>query len=248
MKLSASLCGIASLFTGVITYQILRNFSAVYGNLDVTLPGYARWMLWGNGSFPGLLLAASSVIVLIGLVTGRRKWLLAGAVSGILLMAGAATIVPAGIMMPVANMLAEDVAPVSAAAIPLVTPPAVDPEKVGTYPSMAGKGGGFFYDEVLEYRVRIPTGDGGHYLKHFATFTEAMDFARETPGAERPVVLVLQNEWVNEPEPGKFEHNKTLRITEWQVEWLAGGKRRAESIEAFMSRGQTPGGDATATE
>lgn len=245
MKLSASLCGIASLFTGFITYQILRKFAALYGMLGVTLPGYARWMLWGEGILPGALLAASAVIVLIGLLTHRKGWQLAGAVSGILLMAGAATIVPAGIMMPLANLLAEDVTPASAAANLPALPPAVDPEKVGTYPSMTGKGGGYFYDDVLEYRVRIATGDGGHYIKHFATFAEARDFARDAPGAERPVALVLQNEWVNEPDPGKFEHNKTLRITEWQVEWLAGGKRGHGSIEAFMSRGQTPGGDAS---
>ena len=32
-------------------------------------------------------------------------------------------------------------------------PDAVDPDKVGTYPARAFGGGGYVWDEVLEYRV-----------------------------------------------------------------------------------------------
>ena len=32
-------------------------------------------------------------------------------------------------------------------------PPAAYPEKVGTYPALCHSGGGYFYDDVLEYRV-----------------------------------------------------------------------------------------------
>ena len=32
-------------------------------------------------------------------------------------------------------------------------PDAVDPSLVGTYPAVAGSGGGYVWDDVLEYRV-----------------------------------------------------------------------------------------------
>lgn len=55
-------------------------------------------------------------------------------------------------------------------------PDVVDPELVGEYPGTAGAGGGFVWDEVLEYRVRChpergapDLDDGSDYYYPFAT-------------------------------------------------------------------------------
>jgi hypothetical protein len=34
-------------------------------------------------------------------------------------------------------------------------PNVINPSKVGTYPALVKSGGGYFYDEVLEYRVWV---------------------------------------------------------------------------------------------
>lgn len=112
-------------------------------------------------------------------------------------------------------------------------PVAVDASKVGTYPALTKSGAGFFYDEVLEYRVWIQP-DGDDYFRAFATYEEAKDFAQHTKGAEDPLVLVLQHEHVDEPKPGVYEHIKGDRITEWQVEWLEKSKRGQNSIPEFL--------------
>jgi hypothetical protein len=115
-------------------------------------------------------------------------------------------------------------------------PTAVDPAKVGTYPALTRSGGGYFYDDVLEYRVWVhPRNKGDDNYHAFATFEEASAFSRNTDGAESPLVLVLQREWIDEPKPGEFRHKKGVRITEWQVEWLKGSKRGADSIARFMA-------------
>ncbi len=113
------------------------------------------------------------------------------------------------------------------------SPVAVDPAKVGTYPKLTKSGGGYFYDEVLEYRVWVDSPDGDTY-RAFASVEEAAEFSDATPNAEPPLVLVLQKEHVNEPEPGVFEHVKDDRITEWRVEWLFGNKRTEDSISEFL--------------
>jgi hypothetical protein len=85
-------------------------------------------------------------------------------------------------------------------------PVAIDPTKVGTYPALTKSGGGYFYDDVLEYRVWItpPAGGADHY-QAFPTYEEAEEFARKTSGAEKPLVLVRQLEHSNEPKPGVYE-------------------------------------------
>ncbi len=120
-------------------------------------------------------------------------------------------------------------------------PTAIDPEKVGEYPAATKSGGGFFYDEVLEYRVwcRPWLGapdefDGEIYYYAFSTFEEATEFSKATKGSEEPLVLVRQFEWINEPEKGQYIHNKGERITEWLVEWLEGSKRELSSIPEFI--------------
>lgn len=122
-----------------------------------------------------------------------------------------------------------------------IFPPAVDPAKVGEYPALTKSGGGFFYDEVLEYRVWChpeagapDEHDGEDYFFAFASYDDALAFAKSTPGAEEPLVLVRQIEHVDEPEPGVFIHVKTERIAEWRVEWLANSRRQPTSIPELL--------------
>jgi len=68
----------------------------------------------------------------------------------------------------------------------------------------------------------------------FATFEAADAFSKENGGAEHPLVLVRQREWIDEPEPDKFIPEKGERITEWQPEWLKDDKRMPDSIQKFL--------------
>jgi hypothetical protein len=120
-------------------------------------------------------------------------------------------------------------------------PLAVAPIRVGTYPPDTKSGAGYFYDEVLEYRVWLNPGKGAEplngnndYFVAFAQYEVAEAFSKKTPGAEAPLVLVRQFEWIDEPERGHFVPEKGERITEWQVQWLPDGKRTDESIREFM--------------
>jgi hypothetical protein len=120
-------------------------------------------------------------------------------------------------------------------------PVAVDPELVGEYPALSRSGGGYFFDEVLEYRVWCHPergapgeGTGDDYYYAFSTYEEALAFSQDTPGSEEPLALIRQREWINEPGPGTLIHEKGERITEWCVEWLESGPRRQGEIEAFI--------------
>jgi hypothetical protein len=121
-------------------------------------------------------------------------------------------------------------------------PIAVAPSKVGWYDAMSKAGGGYFYDEVLEYRVWVHPHAGGpelhkgdDYFCAFPSYEEALAFSTEMPGAEVPLALVLQREHVDEPEPGVFEHVVGDRRSEWRVEWLLEGtKREPDSIKKFL--------------
>ncbi|WP_265595955.1 GCN5 family acetyltransferase [Verrucomicrobium sp. BvORR106] len=121
-------------------------------------------------------------------------------------------------------------------------PLAVVAAKVGTYPALVKSGAGYFYDDVLEYRVWMhpergaPSLDeeGGDYFVAFAQYEKALAFSKASPGAEEPLVLVRQMEYINEPEEGVYEAAKDERLTEWRVEWLEGSKRQPDSIEKFL--------------
>src|SRR6516165_8447503 len=94
-------------------------------------------------------------------------------------------------------------------------PDAVDPNLVGTYPASACTGGGLVWDEVLEYRVwchpergASDLHDGSDYYYSFETYADALEFASRTEGAEEPLALILQQEYISEPEPGVMETNR----------------------------------------
>jgi hypothetical protein len=104
-------------------------------------------------------------------------------------------------------------------------PSVVDPARVGTYSALAGAGGGFVFDEVLEYRVWFKL-NGESVFEVFETFEEAEAFSKLDPRIEPPLALVLQREYVEEPEPGRRFLVREPRVTEWQVAWLDEDHRR----------------------
>jgi hypothetical protein len=121
-------------------------------------------------------------------------------------------------------------------------PDVLDPNLVGTYPALANAGGGYVWDTVLEYRVWChpengapDEEDGSDYFYSFATYDEALAFSKETEGAEQPLALVLQREYISEPKPGQYVHIKEERITEWPVEFLNRPRRTERTIPDFLS-------------
>lgn len=121
-------------------------------------------------------------------------------------------------------------------------PDAADPNLVGTYPASTKSGGGYVWDAVLEYRVwchpelGVPDlCDGSDYYFPFATYAEALAFSDDTTGAEPPLALVQQLEYIAEPEPGLYVHKKEPRVTEWRVEFLNRPKRTADTIASFFA-------------
>jgi hypothetical protein len=56
-----------------------------------------------------------------------------------------------------------------------------------------------------------------------------------TAGAEPPLALVQQLEYIAEPEPGMYVHMKEPRVTEWLVEFLRRPKRTSDTIPAFIA-------------
>lgn len=121
-------------------------------------------------------------------------------------------------------------------------PDAVDPSRVGSYPAPAKSGGGYVWDAVLEYRVWChpkhgaeDLDDGGDYYYAFVAYADAAEFARNTKGAAEPLALILQKEYIDEPEPQQYVHVKQERIAEWPVEFLSRPRRTDKTIPEFLS-------------
>lgn len=120
--------------------------------------------------------------------------------------------------------------------------PVLDASLVGTYPASAKAGGGYVWDAVLEYRVWChpergapDLADGSDYYYPFETVEEALVFSQETPGAEEPLALIVQEEYIDEPETGTYVHVKERRVTEWPVEFLSRPRRTSRTIPDFMA-------------
>lgn len=115
-------------------------------------------------------------------------------------------------------------------------PSVVDPALVGTYAASAKAGGGYVWDEVLEYRVWCHRADGGddYYYVYF-TAEEALECASEEPGAEAPLALIRQREYLDEDEPGQYRHVREERIAEWPIEFLRRPRRTAHTIPDFLA-------------
>jgi hypothetical protein len=123
----------------------------------------------------------------------------------------------------------------------VVSHPVRDPALVGTYPASAKAGGGYVWDAVLEYRVWCHpergapnVADGSDYYYAFEIYEEALEFSRETPGTEE-LALIVQDEYIDEPEPGKYVHIKERRVAEWPVSFLSRPQRTPRTIPDFMA-------------
>jgi hypothetical protein len=124
-------------------------------------------------------------------------------------------------------------------------PDAVDPNRVGNYPARVYSGGGYFYDAVLEYRVWVhPTNDEVYY-RPFTSYNAALKFSNTTPDAEKPLALVSQEEYIDEPTPGVLMHVKKPRLAEWLPEWLESSKGTKENIPRFLQDFVRGGGRRT---
>jgi hypothetical protein len=113
---------------------------------------------------------------------------------------------------------------------------------LGTYPALVKSGGGYVWDEVLEYRIWCHPHDGApdpeegnDYYYAFGTYEEALAFSEKTPGTELPLALILQEEYIDEPEPGKYVHVKSRRLTEWPIEFLNRPKKNANTLPNFFA-------------
>jgi len=121
--------------------------------------------------------------------------------------------------------------------------PAVkDVDLVGSYPALVHSGGGYVWDDVLEYRVWCHPHDGApdieegnDYYYVFDNFEEALAYSKSNLGTESPLALILQKEYINESEPGIYVHVKKERLTEWPVEFLKRPKRTSKTISDFIS-------------
>jgi len=122
-------------------------------------------------------------------------------------------------------------------------PDAIDPTKIGKYPAVAGAGGGYVWDEVLEYRVWCHPKDGSSDFYYFyASFDEACTAAKSLRDSdesialvEEPLALILQTEHINEKEPDVYEHIKTERMAEWPPEFLSRPRRAEDTITDFLA-------------
>lgn len=121
-------------------------------------------------------------------------------------------------------------------------PKVKDPNLIGEYPGLVKSGGGYVWDDVLEYRVWChphdgapDTEDGDDYYFVFATYEEALEYSQSNQGCEEPIALVLQEEYIDEPEPGNYVHVKEHRLTEWQIEFLKRPRRTEHTIPDFFS-------------
>jgi len=117
-----------------------------------------------------------------------------------------------------------------------------NPDDVGTFDASAGAGGGYVWDHVLEYRVWCHPHDGAEdlcdgsdYFYAYETYKEAAEASAALPGAEEVLALILQEEHIDEPEPGVYEHVKEPRVAEWPVEFLSRPRRTPNTIPDFLA-------------
>lgn len=127
-------------------------------------------------------------------------------------------------------------------------PDAVDPSKIGDYPALAGAGGGYVWDELLEYRVWChPKAGGDDFFYAYSSYDEAVlaaDSLRSTDESlaevESPLALVLQRERIDEPETGVYVHVIEERLAEWPPEFLSRPKRTPHTIPDFLAPNAPP--------
>jgi hypothetical protein len=126
-------------------------------------------------------------------------------------------------------------------------PAALDESLVGTYSALAKAGGGYVWDAVLEYRVWCSPrsgaedrAEGSDYCYSFPNYDEALEFAVSTRGASDPLALVLQEEFIDEPQPDHYVHVRERRITERPVDFLTRPRRDDRTIPDFLAHDAPP--------
>ena len=80
-----------------------------------------------------------------------------------------------------------------------------------------------------------PADGGDDYYYPFDTAAEAIAFSEGTKGAEEPLALILQREYIDEDRPGEYRHVQTERVTEWPLEFLHRPRRTAHTIPDFLT-------------
>ena len=88
--------------------------------------------------------------------------------------------------------------------------------------------------------VRADLEDGNDYYYPFATYAEALAFSERTEGAEAPLALIRQYEYIAEPNPGEYLHVKEERIAEWPAQFLSRPRRTQNTIPDFLSPNAPP--------
>jgi hypothetical protein len=113
-------------------------------------------------------------------------------------------------------------------------PPVMDPSSVGTYSASTKTGGGYVWDAVLEYRVWChpergapDEANGSDYYYPFASYEEAEEFSAKTTGAEEPLALVLQREYIGAAEPTRHSARHSEVACE-DTHYLKAQRRLAE--------------------
>ena len=103
------------------------------------------------------------------------------------------------------------------------------------------------WDDVLEYRVwchpergASDLEDGNDYYYAFATYDEALVFTHGTAGAQTPLALIRQDEYIDETNPNEYRHVREERITEWPVEFLLRPRRAPNTIPDFLALDAPP--------
>ncbi|HBX80485.1 MAG: hypothetical protein WAV45_07045 [Propionibacteriaceae bacterium] len=126
-------------------------------------------------------------------------------------------------------------------------PTVANPELVGSYDAEAKAGGGYVWDEVLEYRVwwspdsgAEDLADGNDYYYACTTFEEALEAQARYAGSEEPLALILQREYIDEEVEGQYRHVREQRIAEWPVEFLSRPRRTPQTIPDFLSPDAPP--------
>lgn len=77
------------------------------------------------------------------------------------------------------------------------------------------------------------TEDGDDYYYVFDNYEEALKYSEENMGSEKPLALILQEEYISENKPGEYVHIKEQRLAEWPVEFLNRPRRTTNTILIF---------------
>lgn len=96
------------------------------------------------------------------------------------------------------------------------------------------------WDAVLEYRVWCHSVREGDHFYAFASYYEALKFSEKTRNAQQPLALILQEEYLDEPEDGVYIHVCKQRMTEWPVMFLSRPKRTPQTIPDFLAPDAPP--------